>query len=121
MGGWNPIDDIIDIIDDIVDGIGDIIEDVIGWLVPMPDIPDFGTLRPDQNAKGILVNKFSSNAHIPIIYGTRKVGGNVVFLRTSGTDNKYLYMAVVLGEGEISSVEALYINDKNLKFQLKNY
>ena len=112
MGGWNPIDDIIDIIDDIVDGIGDIIEDVIGWLVPMPDIPDFGTLRPDQNAKGILVNKFSSNAHIPIIYGTRKVGGNVVFLRTSGTDNKYLYMAVVLGEGEISSVEALYINDK---------
>ena len=112
MGGWNPIDDITDIIDDIVDGITDIIEDVIGWLVPMPDIPDFGTLRPDQNAKGILVNKFSSNAHIPIIYGTRKVGGNVVFLRTSGTDNKYLYMAVVLGEGEISSVEALYINDK---------
>ena len=112
MGGWNPIDDIIDIIDDIVDGITDIINDVISWLVPMPDIPDFGTLRPDQNAKGILVNKFSSNAHIPIIYGTRKVGGNVVFLRTSGTDNKYLYMAIVLGEGEISSVEALYINDK---------
>jgi hypothetical protein len=112
MGGWNPIDDITDIIDDIVDGITDIIEDVIGWLVPMPDIPDFGELRPDQNAKGILVNKFSANAHIPIIYGTRKVGGNVVFLRTSGTDNKYLYMAVVLGEGEISNVEALYINDK---------
>ena len=106
------IDDIVDIIDDVVDVIVDIVDDVIGWLVPMPDIPDFGALRPDQNAKGILVNKFSSNAHIPIIYGTRKVGGNVVFLRTSGTDNKYLYMAVVLGEGEISSVEALYINDK---------
>ena len=106
------IDDIVDIIDDVVDVIVDIVDDVIGWLVPMPDIPDFGALRPDQNAKGILVNKFSSNAHIPIIYGTRKVGGNVVFLRTSGTDNKYLYMAVVLGEGEISEVTALYINDK---------
>ncbi len=108
------IDDIVDIIDDVVDIIVDIVDDVIGWLVPMPDIPDFGALRPDQNAKGILVNKFSSNAHIPIIYGTRKVGGNVVFLRTSGTDNKYLYMAVVLGEGEISGVNALYVNDKRV-------
>ena len=114
MGGWNPIDDIIDIIDDIIDGITDIINDVISWLIPMPDIPDFGTLRPDQNAKGILVNKFSANAHIPIIYGTRKVGGNVVFLKTSGDDNKYLYMAIVLSEGEISEVTALYVNDKRV-------
>jgi len=114
MGGWNPIDDIVDIIDDIVDGIGDIIEDVIGWIAPTPEIPDFGTLRPDQNAKGILVNKISSNGAIPIIYGTRKVGGNIVFLATSGTDNQYLYMALVLGEGEISEVTALYVNDKRV-------
>ena len=116
MGGWNPIDDITDIIDDIVDGITDIIEDVISWLIPMPEIPDFGTLRPDQNARGILVNKFSANAHIPIIYGTRKVGGNVVFLETSGTDNEYLYMALVLSEGEIDEVTALYVNDKRVYF-----
>lgn len=116
MGGWNPIDDIIDIIDDIVDGITDIIEDVISWLIPMPEIPDFGTLRPDQNARGILVNKFSANAHIPIIYGTRKVGGNIVFLETSGTDNEYLYMALVLSEGEIDEVTALYVNDKRVYF-----
>ena len=62
MGGWNPIDDIVDIIDDIVDGIVDIVDDVISWIVPTPDIPDFGTLRPDQNAKGILVNKISALA-----------------------------------------------------------
>ena len=55
MGGWNPIKDIIDIIDDIVDGITDIIEDVISWLVPMPDIPDFGEMYADQTAKGVLV------------------------------------------------------------------
>ena len=119
MGGWNPIDDIIDIIDDIVDGITDIINDVISWLVPMPDIPDFGTLRPDQNAKGILVNKFSSNAHIPIIYGTRKVGGNVVYLQTRSSsratqNNEILQMVVVLSEGEISAIDALYVNDKRV-------
>ena len=121
MGGWNPIDDITDIIDDIVDGITDIIEDVISWLVPMPDIPDFGTLRPDQNAKGILVNKVSSNGAIPIIYGTRKVGGNIVYLETrhlsqSTADNKFLVMALVLSEGEISSVEGVYVNDKLVTF-----
>ena len=45
------IDDIVDIIDDVVDVIVDIVDDVIGWLVPMPDIPDFGALRPDQMPK----------------------------------------------------------------------
>jgi len=114
MGGWNPIDDIIDIIDDIVDGITDIIEDVISWLIPMPEIPDFGTLRPDQNARGILLNKISANAHIPIVYGTRKVGGNIVFMETSGTDNEYLYMALILSEGQISGVDAIYVNDKKV-------
>ena len=114
MGGWNPIKDIIDIIDDIVDGITDIIEDVISWLVPMPDIPDFGEMYADQTAKGVLVNKFSANAYIPIIYGTRKVGGNVVFLETSGADNQYLYMVIVLGEGEIDGIDALFINDQQV-------
>ena len=93
MGGWNPVEDIIDFVDDVIDVVVDIVEDVIGWLVPIPEIPDFGDINPDQNAKGVLVNKFSANAHIPIVYGTRKVGGNVVFLETSGTDNEFLYMA----------------------------
>lgn len=117
MGGWNPIDDIVDIIDDIVDGITDIIDDAIGWLVPQPDIPDFGALRPDQNAKGILLNKVSSNGHIPIVYGTRKVGGNIVYMQTSGTDNEYLYMALILSEGVIDEVTAIYVNDKRVYFE----
>ena len=114
MGGWNPIEDITDIIDDIVDGIGDIIEDVIGWLNPQPDIPDFGELLADQNARGVLVNKISSNSHIPIIYGTRKVGGNIVFLETSGADNQYLFMVLVLGEGEIDGIDSLFVNDQQV-------
>ena len=105
------VDSIVDIVEDVVDIVVDVVEDVIGWLVPMPDIPDFGELHAEQQAKGVLVNKFTANAHIPIVYGTRKVGGNVVFLQTSGTDNQYLYMAVVLSEGEINSVETLFVND----------
>ena len=105
---------ISNIFEDVVDVIVDVVEDVIGWLVPMPDIPDFSQNIADQNARGVLVNKFNANAHIPIIYGTRKVGGNVVFLETSGTDNQYLYMAIVLSEGEINDISAIFINDNQV-------
>ena len=47
---------------------------VISWL-RKPDIPDSPTMEniPEQNAKGILVNKTSSNAPLPVIYGQRKL------------------------------------------------
>ena len=110
----NPFEAIVDVIEDVVDVVVDVVEDVIGWLVPMPDIPDFGENLQEQNARGVLVNKINANAHIPIIYGTRKVGGNIVFLETSGTDNQYLYMALVLSEGEINAVSSLIINDNTV-------
>ena len=96
------------------DFVGDLVGDVIGWLVPEPEIPDFGQDFSDENNRGVLVNKFNANAHIPIVYGTRKVGGNVVFLETSGTDNQYLYMALVLSEGEVADIDAIFINDNQV-------
>ena len=112
------VDDIVggisDIVDDVVDVFVDIVESAIGWLIPQPDIPEFGDNFAEQQAKGVLVNKFTANGHIPIVYGTRKVGGNVVFLETSGTDNQYLYMAVVLSEGEINGVTSLFVNDNQV-------
>ena len=112
------VDDIVggisDIVDDVVDVFVDIVESAIGWLIPQPDIPEFGDNFAEQQAKGVLVNKFTANGHIPIVYGTRKVGGNVVFLETSGTDNQYLYMAVVLSEGEINGVTSLFVKDNKV-------
>ena len=98
------------------DFVGDLVGDVIGWLVPEPEIPDFGQDFSDENNRGALVNKFNANAHIPIVYGTRKVGGNVVFLETSGTDNQYLYMALVLSEGEINDISSIFVNDNQVTF-----
>ena len=114
MCGWNPIDTITDIVEDIVDVIVDIVENVISWLIDIPEIPDYGDLNQDAIAKGVLVNKISANATIPIIYGTRKVGGIVSFLETSGTDNQYLYMALVLGEGEINDITSIFVNDNEV-------
>jgi len=116
MGGFNPFEPIVDFVTDVVDAVVDIVEDFVGWLYPMPDIPDFGDMQQDLNAKGVLVNKISANASIPIIYGTRKVGGNVVFIETSGTDNEFLYMALVLSEGEIHDITKIFINDNEVSW-----
>ena len=60
----------------------------ITWL-RKPDEPEFNfDSTPENIAKGVLVNKTSANGQIPIIYGTRKVGGTIAFLETSGTDNQ---------------------------------
>ncbi|MGB1830670.1 MAG: hypothetical protein ACPHIT_00485, partial [Flavobacteriaceae bacterium] len=88
-----------------------IVSMALTWL-RKPDDPEFNfDTTPENIAKGVLVNKTSANGQIPIIYGTRKVGGILSFLETSGTDNQYLYMAFILGEGEVDDITEIYIND----------
>ena len=91
----------------------------IGWLFARsikPDVPDFGTNDFEETERGILVNKQSNNACIPVIYGERLVGGTRVFVETSGTDNTYLYVALVLSEGEVNSIEEIRVDDKVVTF-----
>ena len=91
----------------------------IGWLFARsmkPDVPDFGTNDFEETERGILVNKQSNNACVPVIYGERLVGGTRVFIETSGTDNTYLYVALVLSEGEVNSIEQIRVDDKVVTF-----
>ena len=91
----------------------------VGWLFMRsrkPDTPDYGSTDFDITEKGILVNKQSNNASIPVLYGERLLGGTRVFIETSGTDNTYLYIALVLCEGEINSIEEIRVDDKVVTF-----
>jgi hypothetical protein len=97
----------------VVDAVVSVVSSFISWLIPIPEIPDFDT---PQEEKGVLINKQSNNAQIPVIYGRRQVGVTRVFLETSGSDNKYLYMACVLCEGEIEAVDEIYVDDKLVIF-----
>jgi predicted phage tail protein len=81
-----------------------------------PDVPDFGTNDFEETERGILLNKQSNNACVPVIYGERLVGGTRVFIETSGTDNTYLYVALVLSEGEVNSIEQIKVDDKVVTF-----
>ena len=94
-----------------------IVSKAFSWIAPKPpEIPDFGTTDFDDFEKGILLNKQSNDANIPVVYGERLVGGTRVFLETSGTDNEFLYMAIILCEGEINSIEQIRVDDKVVTF-----
>nr|BAR36958.1 Phage-related protein tail component [uncultured Mediterranean phage uvMED] len=93
-----------------------IVSTALTWL-RKPDEPEFNIDTTAENiARGILLNKTAANGQIPVIYGTRKVGGTLAFLETSGTDNQYLYMALILGEGEIDDITKIFVNDNEVTF-----
>ena len=86
----------------------------ISWLFrpKVPEQPDFGVTDFDNFEKGLLVNKQSNDATIPVVYGERLIGGTRVFVETSGTDNTYLYICLVLAEGEINDITEIRVDDK---------
>ena len=109
FSSFNPVK----IVKKAVKTVFKIVSKAISWLIPTPNIPDFGTGEFDDFEKGILLNKQSNDASIPVIYGERLVGGTRVFLDSGGgTSNQYLYMAIVMAEGEINSIEEIRVDDK---------
>jgi len=90
----------------------------LSWALrpKVPEIEDFGTNSFDDFERGILLNKQSNDANIPVIYGERLTGGVRVFMETSGTDNTYLYMAIVMAEGEINDITEIRVDDKIVTF-----
>lgn len=98
---------------EIIKPIQEAVQKVISWFVPIPEVPD---LPQVEEIRGTLVNKQSNNAQIPVVYGERLLGGTRVFVETSGTDNTYLYMALVLCEGEINAITEIQVNDETVTF-----
>ena len=104
------------VVEKIVKPIVKVFSKAISWLIPTPDIPDFSLNEPDDFETGVLLNKQSNDANIPVLYGERLIGGTRVLLETSGTDNTYLYVAIVLCEGEINDIKGIRIDDKDVVF-----
>jgi len=124
----NPIEIVEDIIEDVVDIIIDVVETVVDVamdifdaalsIVGMPFGMDMGAPGVEQQQaaqiQGVMVNKDSAVNPVPIIYGTRRVGGSRVFISTDGTNNKYLYVALVLSEGQVNGYTKLFIDDNEV-------
>ena len=108
----SAFDSVVDIVEDIVDAVVDIFEEIgdflFGWLIP--DMPDMSQFEAMLQGDGLMVNKRNSNDSLPVIYGTRRVGGNIVWLAVS-PDNQFLYMVIALCEGQVARFTELYIDD----------
>ncbi len=99
----------------VVKGVIKVVNKVISWIAPPPDNPDFGEGDLDNFETGVLLNKQTNDANIPVIYGERLVGGTRVFLDSGGgNSNQYLYMCIVMAEGEVNSIEEILVDDKTV-------
>ena len=121
MGGvidfiTDVIDTVVDIVVDVVETVVDIVEDVVDFITDpfgslMPDMPSGSPSGPANNAaQGVKLTKRGASLQIPIVYGFRRVGGNVVFAETNGTDNKDLYVVYVFAEGEVQGIKQILID-----------
>jgi hypothetical protein len=75
-------------------------------LMPVPDL--------GEQMRGTTVTSRDPAGPRKLIYGQVRVGGNVVFIAHSGTDNKYLHLAVVFASHHINSYEEVWFNDNKI-------
>ena len=72
----------------------------------------------DMLAKGqdILANKVAAGGKMPIVYGTRRVGAQVVYMDTSSNSSSHLFVVYALSVGEVENImlESLEIDGNPL-------
>ncbi|HEY3432556.1 MAG TPA: phage tail protein [Rhodocyclaceae bacterium] len=82
---------------------------VASALAPDAETPKINSAAT-QAAQGALVNVSSNVEPLPVIYGSRIVGGSRVFAAASGSSNEFFHVVLVLGEGEIESIDEIYLD-----------
>ena len=94
--------------------VGNLFSGLFGWL--SPSIPQYDNRSDyDSYAQGTYVNKQSNSAHIPLVYGRKRIGGVRVFVTSSGDNNKYLYVVTAIAEGECEKIEKVFIDDTEIQ------
>ena len=75
------------------------------------EVAEYEAEKAAAEARGLLLNKASNDAPIPVVYGLRKVGGTRVLMESTGSNNEFLHVVIAMSEGEVNSFENVYIND----------
>ena len=71
-----------------------------------------------DQSRGHLVNTTNSQAPLSLLYGRSRVGINRAYIGVSGSDNKYIHIIGVVGEGEVNGigqtggVDQVFLDDK---------
>ena len=75
-------------------------------LMPKPD------LGAQMAGQSVMTREAAHSRKI--IYGRARIGGNVVYLESTGDDNKYLWLVIAVAGHEIDAYEEVWFNDKKI-------
>ena len=78
----------------------------------------FGLGQASSNMAGILANRFSNLNSQVIVYGTRRVGGQVVQATTTGKNNKNYHQVLNIAAHPVTAIKNLYWGDQKLELTL---
>ena len=65
-----------------------------------------------EQIRGQLLTIKAPAADAKIVYGQTRVGGTIIYVETSGTDNRFLHQVIALAGHEVQSIGQVYINDE---------
>lgn len=92
---------------------------VAGMLLVNAVLPPAGLTKPKETSASYGVdgpkNTSQEGVVVPVVYGTYRVGGNIVDLYTKNVgDDQYLFMRTVLNDGRVAAITDVEINDQPL-------
>lgn len=70
--------------------------------------------KPSFGEQGLIFNSRDPAAPQQIVYGKVRKGGYITFVESTGTNNKFLHMIVVLAGHEVNAINKVYINDEEV-------
>ncbi|MBW2024366.1 MAG: hypothetical protein JRH08_00735 [Deltaproteobacteria bacterium] len=88
---------------------------IVGGLVSRSDIESPKLDATDlltRGSAGLKLNTRSTSEPLKIVYGQLRVGGNDIYIHSTGDDLKDLWIVQTLSEGECDSITAAYLGDK---------
>jgi hypothetical protein len=71
-----------------------------------------------EQIRGQLTTAKAPAADARVVYGETRLGGNIVFIETTGAKNETMFQAMTLAGHEIQSIETVYANDEALTLSL---
>ena len=83
-----------------------------GATVVLGEVAKSLATKPDlESMRGINFNVRDASAPRKLLYGTARTGGTIVFVETSGVDNKYLHMIIAVAGHHVNSFKKVYFGD----------
>ena len=74
------------------------------------------TPKPDLGAQmgGQSITTREAAQTRKIVYGRARIGGNIAYLESTGSDNKYLWLVITVAGHEIDAFESVWFNDQKV-------